>query len=329
MGGHFFVLVAGCIVLPQRLVVDWCTNTCRVARLIVPHLISSQAWEEHYSALFEANGFERLKSVPVAFVHKELDMIGGGAWRRLHLGGLRRGPRQGAQGAGEEVRTEEPRGDLDQARAMCVRSIIEYADGGITWSGDPRHQKLLEDYFGMDDTTKVPSKNFYDEDGRSEQDTSSRVASLSQRHRSMVCTIEPSWLVCPCVLNCSSRGFWCRNRSRDIVRRMIALSAATAVVMHSSVHTMSDVQLNRHILVYCGSALTPEMSIMSVAVPSCGWIFRFLKSGSRRRRSRSHRERQGFDRGFDRSVTGGGFNTTERKQKLIGEVPEQQRHSCC
>ena len=39
----FFVLVGSCIVVAQCLVVDWCTNTCRVARLIVPHLISSQA----------------------------------------------------------------------------------------------------------------------------------------------------------------------------------------------------------------------------------------------------------------------------------------------
>ena len=44
--------------------------------------------------------------------------------------------------------------------------IIEYTDAGITWSGDPRHQKLLEDYFGMDDTTKVLNENGYDEDCR-------------------------------------------------------------------------------------------------------------------------------------------------------------------
>ena len=39
----FFVLVGSCIVVAQCLVVDWCTNTCRVARLTVLHLISSQA----------------------------------------------------------------------------------------------------------------------------------------------------------------------------------------------------------------------------------------------------------------------------------------------
>ena len=37
---------------------------------------AAQACEEHYSALLKANVFERLKSVPVAFIHKERDMIG-------------------------------------------------------------------------------------------------------------------------------------------------------------------------------------------------------------------------------------------------------------
>lgn len=36
----------------------------------------AQAWEEHYSALLEKNGFVRLKSVPVAFVHKQRDLMG-------------------------------------------------------------------------------------------------------------------------------------------------------------------------------------------------------------------------------------------------------------
>ena len=36
-----FVLVGSCIMVAQCLVVDWCTNTYRVARLIVSHLISS------------------------------------------------------------------------------------------------------------------------------------------------------------------------------------------------------------------------------------------------------------------------------------------------
>ena len=37
---------------------------------------AAQAWEEHYSAVLKENGFKRLRSVPVAFVHDARDMVG-------------------------------------------------------------------------------------------------------------------------------------------------------------------------------------------------------------------------------------------------------------
>ena len=135
---------------------------------------AAQAWEEHYSALLKANGFERLKSVPVAFVHKERDMIGvvheddfiwEGCdedldWALKVLEKKYELKNRGGLGPGPS----------DVRKIDMLGRIIEYTDEGITWSGDPRHQKLLEDYFGMDDTTKVLNKNGYDEDGRSKQD---------------------------------------------------------------------------------------------------------------------------------------------------------------
>ena len=61
--------------------------------------------------------------------------------------------------------------DLDEVRKIdTLGRIIEYTDEGVTRSGYPRHQKLLEDYFGMDNSTTVLNKNGYDEDGQSEQD---------------------------------------------------------------------------------------------------------------------------------------------------------------
>ena len=37
--------------------------------------------------------------------------------------------------------------------------VIELTREGITWRGDPRHFDLLQEYFGMDDKTKVLTKN--------------------------------------------------------------------------------------------------------------------------------------------------------------------------
>ena len=37
---------------------------------------AAQAWEEHYSGILQAQGFKRLRSVPVAFMHAERDILG-------------------------------------------------------------------------------------------------------------------------------------------------------------------------------------------------------------------------------------------------------------
>ena len=50
-----FVFVGSFLMVAQCLVVDSCTNTCRVAQLVVSHLISSHPsvarWDEHASML--------------------------------------------------------------------------------------------------------------------------------------------------------------------------------------------------------------------------------------------------------------------------------------
>jgi hypothetical protein len=135
---------------------------------------AAQAWEEHYSALLKDNGFERLKSVPVAFAHKERDMIG-----------VVHGDDFIWEGADDDLdwvlkvmekeyelknRGRLGPGPNDVRKIDMLGRIIEYTEEGITWSGDPRHQKLLEDYFGMDGFTKVLGKNGYEDDNRDDPD---------------------------------------------------------------------------------------------------------------------------------------------------------------
>jgi hypothetical protein len=129
---------------------------------------AAQAWEEHYSALLVKNGFERLKTVPVAFTHPARD---------LH--GVVHGDDFVWEGRDEELdwilqvlskeyelknRGRLGFGPQDVRRIDILGRVIELTDEGIKWSGDPRHQQILEDHFGMQSDTKVLRKNGYDDD---------------------------------------------------------------------------------------------------------------------------------------------------------------------
>jgi hypothetical protein len=136
---------------------------------------AAQAWEEHYSALLVANGFERLKTVPVAFSH---------AGRDLH--GVVHGDDFVWEGRDEDLdwilqvlskeyelknRGRLGFGPKDVRKIDILGRVIELTNEGIKWTGDPRHQQLLEDHFGMNADTKVLSKNGYDDDPEPEDGT--------------------------------------------------------------------------------------------------------------------------------------------------------------
>ena len=46
-------------------------------------------------------------------------------------------------------------GPKDVQKIDTLGRIIELTVNGVAWQGDPRHQKLMEEYFGMDENTKV------------------------------------------------------------------------------------------------------------------------------------------------------------------------------
>ena len=128
---------------------------------------AAQAWEEHYSEVLKNHGFVRLRCVPVVFVHPERDMTAAVHGDDFVFEGLDEDldyilkvleanyelKNRGRLGSGAK--------DLKQIDLLG--RIIKLEEDGITWQGDPRHQRLLEDYFGMDSTTKTLSKNGYDD----------------------------------------------------------------------------------------------------------------------------------------------------------------------
>lgn len=47
----------------------------------------------------------------------------------------------------------------DRMNIDMMGRVIEISDEGISWSGDPWHQDLLEKYFGMNESTKTLTNN--------------------------------------------------------------------------------------------------------------------------------------------------------------------------
>ena len=129
---------------------------------------AAQAWEEHYSALLGEGGFRRLRSVPVAFAHEVRDIMGvvhgddfvfvgmdkDLDWVLNLLRAQYEVKNRGRLGTGP--------GDVREIDMLG--RIIKLGVDGITWEGDPRHLDLLEKYFGMDESSKVLSKNGYADD---------------------------------------------------------------------------------------------------------------------------------------------------------------------
>ena len=105
------------------------------------------------------HGFKRLKSVPEAFVHETRDMsefvhgddfVWEGRdedldWVQKVLEDKYELKNRGRFGFGPN----------DVRKIDMLGRVIELTHEGITWQRDPRHFDLLQEYFGMDDKTKV------------------------------------------------------------------------------------------------------------------------------------------------------------------------------
>ena len=129
---------------------------------------AAQAWEEHYSRVLKECGFKRLQSVPVAFVHETRDLMGVVHGDDFVFVGLDEDldfVLKVLRGRYEvKNRGRLGKGPGDVRKIDVLGRNIEVTECGITWEGDPRHRDLLEKHFGMNESTKVLTKNGYPED---------------------------------------------------------------------------------------------------------------------------------------------------------------------
>ena len=134
---------------------------------------AARAWEENYAALLESVGFKRLVTSPVAFYHPERDTAA-----------VVHGDDFIVEGVDDEldfvesvlkanyeikVRGRLGSGERDVQEIDMLGRKIRWHAWGISWEGDGRHKKLLEEYFGMDGNSKPLVKNGYKDDGKDDE----------------------------------------------------------------------------------------------------------------------------------------------------------------
>ena len=118
---------------------------------------AGQAWEDHYAeVLFEA-GFERGTASPVSFWHERRSM-----WCIVHgddftFAGYDE-DLDFIEGIVKDAYEIKVRGRLGSGRndvksIDILGRILEYETWGVSWKADPRHRKMIIDYFGFNEKT--------------------------------------------------------------------------------------------------------------------------------------------------------------------------------
>jgi hypothetical protein len=109
----------------------------------------------------------------VAFCHRERDLVGvahGGDFVFAGLGeDLDFAERVLKEHYELKVRGRLGSGEKDRREIDILGRRVRWREWGLTWEGDDRHQKLVMEHFGSDETSKVLMKNGYKEDETKEE----------------------------------------------------------------------------------------------------------------------------------------------------------------
>ena len=122
-----------------------------------------QAWEDHYALVLVQAGFRRGVSSPVMFYHPKREL-----WCVVHgddfvFTGVQE-DLDFALGLMKKEYEIKNRGTLgpserDVKEIDILGRVLKHTSSGITWQADPRHRKMILEYFGFNGQTKSVTKN--------------------------------------------------------------------------------------------------------------------------------------------------------------------------
>ena len=136
---------------------------------------AAQAWEEHYSEKMESVGFSRGLHSPVVFYHEAKDLscvVHGDDFtfegEAEDLGWIAEKMKEWFEVKMRGILGPE---DGDDKEVTILGRVVEWKEWGIKYQADPRHRKLIMEYFGFDETTRALQNNGgkEDEDGDDEE----------------------------------------------------------------------------------------------------------------------------------------------------------------
>ena len=136
---------------------------------------AANAWEKHYSELFENEGFIRGKASPVVFHHPQRDLAcvvhgddfsfegddAGLDWIQAKM----------ASWFDIKVRGRLGPDAKDKKEIIILGRIVRWESWGISYEADPKHRRLIAEYFGMDEKSRALSTNgSKDENGNDDEE---------------------------------------------------------------------------------------------------------------------------------------------------------------
>ena len=134
---------------------------------------AARAWEEHYSGVLEGEGFNRLRSCPVAFAHGSRDLVAVCHGDDFVFVGLDEDLEFAREVLAKhyeiKVRGILGFGPKDVREVENLGRVIRLHDWGISSKGDARHKGMIMKHFGLNEKTKILTKNGYKdevEDGK-------------------------------------------------------------------------------------------------------------------------------------------------------------------
>ena len=135
---------------------------------------AARAWEERYSKVLEDAGFNRLRCSPVAFAHRERDLVGVCHGDNFVFVGLDEDLQFVKKVLEEnyEIKVEGilGGGEQDQREVENLGRTIRWHEWGLSWEGDLRHKQQVADSFGLEVGTKVLLKNGYKDEVQSQEE---------------------------------------------------------------------------------------------------------------------------------------------------------------